>query len=625
MIGKEENNRAVDEPRSEFEELFEAGMKEPKEGDTVKGTVIQISHDIVVVDIGYKSEGQVSIKEFLDSEGKPTVKVGDEINVYIEKREGEDGMVVLSKLRADQMKVWDSLIEAHDKEENVTGTVTQRVKGGFYVDLNGITAFLPGSQAGLKPVRDPDKLIGETHEFRVLKYNRRKSNVIVSRRVLLEKEREKLREKTLATLEEGSIVEGVVKNITDYGAFIDLGGIDGLVHLTDMSWGKVSHPSQVLSIGDTVKVKVLRFNREDNKISLGIKQTKADPWLTAAEKYTVGSRVTGRVVNLTDYGAFVELEEGLEGLIHISEMSWTKLKHPSQKVKVDETVEVQILDLDVANRRISLGLKQVEPNPWEEAESKYPKGTRIKGVVKNITDFGIFVGIEEGIDGLVHISDLSWRKVKHPSEIFTKGQEVEAVVLNIDSAQKRFSLSTRLVEKNPWEGVEERYQPGMIVDGVITSIADFGAFVEIEEGLEGLIHISELSRGKAKGSDLKPGDTVEVEVLNVDPEDCKIGLSIRAVKKAAEEATEAAAAEGQESAEPAKTTEKSDTGEAVAEEAAAGEAGADEAREEGAEAAGAAEPEAGPAGEKAEGEGHATDAEAAPEPSAAEAGEEQKD
>ncbi|MFQ5464566.1 MAG: 30S ribosomal protein S1 [Thermodesulfobacteriota bacterium] len=619
MIGKEENNRAVDEPRSEFEELFEAGMKEPKEGDTVKGTVIQISHDIVVVDIGYKSEGQVSIREFLDSEGKPTVKVGDEISVFIEKREGEDGMVVLSKLRADQMKVWDSLIEAHDKEENVTGTVTQRVKGGFYVDLNGITAFLPGSQAGLKPVRDPDKLIGETHQFRVLKYNRRKSNVIVSRRVLLEKEREKLREKTLATLEEGSIVEGVVKNITDYGAFIDLGGIDGLVHLTDMSWGKVSHPSQVLSIGDTVKVKVLRFNREDNKISLGIKQTKADPWLTAAEKYTIGSRVTGRVVNLTDYGAFVELEQGLEGLIHISEMSWTKLKHPSQKVKVDETVEVQILDLDVGNRRISLGLKQVEPNPWEEAESKYPKGTRIKGVVKNITDFGIFVGIEEGIDGLVHISDLSWRKVKHPSEIFTKGQEVEAVVLNIDSAQKRFSLSTRLVEKNPWEGVQDRYHPGMIVDGVITSIADFGAFVEIEEGLEGLIHISELSRGKAKGSDLKPGDTVEVEVLNVDPEDCKIGLSIRAVKKTAEEA---AGAEGADAAGPADTTEKSGPGEAAA----------GEAPEEGVEAAEATEPQPSGAEEKAEGEEPAADTEAAPEsgetapePPATEAGEEQKD
>lgn len=565
MIWKEEKNSAEDGTKSEFEKLFEARIKEPQEGDIVKGTVIQINHDYVVVDIGYKSEGQVSLREFLDREGQPTVQVGDEITVYIEKREGEDGMVVLSKAKADQMQVWEKLIEAHDSNQTVIGTITQRVKGGFYVDIDGIIAFLPGSQADLKPVRDPEKLIGESHEFKVLKYNRRKNNVIVSRRALLEKEREKLREETLATLEEGNIVEGIVKNITDYGAFIDLGGIDGLVHLTDMSWGKVSHPSQLLNIGDTVQVKVLKYSKEDGKISLGIKQTRPDPWKTVAEKYPVGSKTSGKVVNLTDYGAFVELEDGLEGLIHISEMSWTKLKHPSQKLKVDDEVEVMVLDMDVESRRISLGLKQVEPNPWEEAERKYPKGTKIKGVVKNITDFGIFIGIEEGIDGLVHISDLSWKKVKHPSEIFSKGQEVEAVVLNIDSDHKRFSLSTKLVEKNPWEGVDERYKPGMTIDGKITSIADFGAFVEIEDGLEGLIHVSELNRGKAKGSDLNVGDIVEVEVLNVDPEDCKIGLSIRTVKQkvggeatAAEEAAEETAEEVTEAEEGTDTEEKAE-------------------------------------------------------------------
>ncbi len=530
MIGREEKSHAGEVSKTDFEELFEAELKELQEGDIIKGRVVQVTQDAVMIDIGYKSEGQVPLKEFLDSAGNPTVKVGDEVKVLLERREDDRGYIVLSKAKADQLKVWDDIEESCSTGKPVDGRITERIKGGFYVDVKGITSFLPGSQVDLKPVRNPDKLVGQTFQFRVLKYNRRKNNVIVSRRSLLEEQREVLKKTTLETIREGALVEGLVKNITDYGAFIDLGGIDGLVHLTDLSWGKVAHPSQVLKIGDTVTVKILKYNQEDGKISLGIKQTKEDPWLTVAGKYPVGARVTGTVVNITDYGAFVEVEEGLEGLVHISEMSWTKLKHPSQKLKVGDRVDVVVLDIDASAKRISLGMKQVEPNPWEDVEKRYPKGTRIKGVVKNITDFGVFIGIEEGIDGLVHVSDLSWKKLKHPSEIFKKGQEVEAVVLSIDSANKRFSLSTKSLEKNPWEGVEARYKPGMIVDGRVTSVADFGAFVELEEGLEGLVHVSELSRGKKKGSDIHPGDIVEVEVLNVDPEENKIGLSIRTVK-----------------------------------------------------------------------------------------------
>lgn len=534
MTGRADKSHAGDVSNSDFAELFESRLKELQEGDIIKGKIVQITQDSVMIDIGYKSEGQVPLREFLDKDGVPTVKVGDEVTVLIERREDEYGNISLSKAKADQFKIWDKVVESCEKGSAIEGTVSQRIKGGFYVDIEGITAFLPGSQVDLKPVRNPDKLIGQKFAFRVLKYNRRKNNVIVSRRVILEEEREVLRTQTLGTIEEGAVVEGTVKNVTDYGAFIDLGGIDGLVHLTDLSWGKVTHPSQVLKIGDTVKVMILKFNKEENKISLGLKQTMEDPWIKVMEKYPVGTRTTGTVVNITDYGAFVELEPGLEGLVHISEMSWTKLKHPSQKVKAGDQAEVLVLDVDAANKRISLGMKQIEANPWEEAERRYPKGTRIKGQVKNITDFGVFIGIEEGIDGLVHVSDLSWKKVKNPSEIFKKGQEVEALVLNIDGANKRFSLSTKLLEKNPWEGVEDRYKPGMTIEGRVTSVAEFGAFVELEEGLEGLVHVSELSRGKKRGADISEGDIVEVEVLNVDPEDNKIGLSIREIKKRAD-------------------------------------------------------------------------------------------
>lgn len=542
MIGREEKSQGGDVSKTDFETLFESEIKELQEGDIIKGRVVEITPDSVMVDVGYKSEGQVPLREFLGADGKPTVKVGDEITVLLEKREDDNGYIVLSKAKAEQVQIWDDIIKCAESNQPMEGVISQRIKGGFYVDIQGVTAFLPGSQVDLKPVRNPDKLIGQSFEFRILKYNRRKNNVIVSRRSLLEDEREAQKKITLEHIAEGAVMEGLIKNITDYGAFIDLGGIDGLVHLTDLSWGKITHPSQILKVGDRIKVKILKYNKEDGKISLGLKQTTEDPWLSVKETYPVGTKTTGTVVNLTDYGAFVEIAPGLEGLVHISEMSWTKLKHPSQKVKVGDVVDVLILDIDSSSKRISLGMKQVEANPWDELGKRYPKGTKVSGQIKNITDFGVFIGVEEGIDGLVHVSDLSWKKIKHPSEIFKKGQEVEAVVLNVDSQNRRFSLSIKLLERNPWEGVHERYKPGMIVDGKVTSVAEFGAFIELEPGLEGLVHVSELGRGKKRGADIKVGDVVEVEVLNVDPEDNKIGLSIRTIKSSPDdEHTEGAA------------------------------------------------------------------------------------
>jgi len=538
-ITNEKSRNSLEGTQGEFEKLYEKSLRELQEGELVKGRVIKITDDSVVVDIGYKSEGVVPLREFLDKNGKPTIIVGQEISVLLEKLEDDHGYVNLSKAMADQMKVWDDIVDSNDKKTALAGTIVKSAKGGFYVDIKGIEAFLPNSQVDLKPVREPGSVLGKNFEFRVIKYNKRKSNVIVSRRIILEERREILRKETLERLTEGATVSGVVKNVTDYGAFIDLGGVDGLVHLSDLSWGKITHPSQVLKIGDTVTVKILKFDKTENKISLGLKQTKQDPWAGAREKYQAGGRVSGRVTNLTDYGAFVEIEEGLEGLVHISEMAWTKIRHPSQRLKAGDKVEVMVLDIDVENKRLSLGLKQVEKNPWEELKEKYPQGSKVRGVVKNLTDFGMFVGVEEGIDGLVHISDLSWKKIKHPSELFKKGQEVEAVVLNVDKSSHRFSLSTKLLEKDPWEGVLERYKPGMIVSGRITSVADFGAFVAIEEGLEGLVHVSELTRGKKHGENVSAGDSVQVEILNVNQDEKKIGLSIRDLKRAHVDAPEA--------------------------------------------------------------------------------------
>jgi small subunit ribosomal protein S1 len=509
-----------------FESLFESSMQELNVGDVVKGTIVQVNDDNVVVDVGYKSEGVIPLAEFKDEHGKINVKVGDEIDVLFERRENESGLIGLSKEKADRQKIWGSLEEGAVVEGKIVG----RIKGGLTVDI-GINAFLPGSQVDLRPVRNLEKLLGATFDFKIIKLNKRRGNIVLSRRVLLEEQRESMRSDTLETLAEGQVVEGVVKNLTDYGSFIDLGGIDGLLHITDMSWGRVNHPSDVLSVGEKIKVKILKYDRERERVSLGLKQITPDPWLEVESVYPVGAKVKGKVVSLTDYGAFVELEDGVEGLIHVSEMSWTKrIKHPNKLLTVGDEVETVVLALDIPNRRISLGLKQIEPNPWEVIGEKFPVGTIIEGQVKNITDFGVFVGVDEGIDGLVHISDLSWTKrVKHPSELFKKGDTVKAVVLNIDRDNERFSLGLKQLTPDPWEAIPVKYAPGTIVRGKATSVTDFGVFLEIEEGIEGLIHVSELSQEKVESPKdvAKVGDEFEAAVLNVDTVDRKIALSVK--------------------------------------------------------------------------------------------------
>ncbi len=520
-----------------FMELYEESMMSPQEGDLVTGEIVQIDKDFVLVDIGYKSEGQIQINEFLDAEGNLSAKVGDRVDVLLERREDEDGVIILSKEKAAKIKVWDHIRDIYKNEETIRGRIVSRIKGGMSVDI-GLQAFLPGSQIDLKPVRDFDSLINTTHDFKILKYNRRRGNIVLSRRAILEGERAAQKKETLKVLEEGVVLDGTVKNITDYGLFVDLGGIDGLLHITDMSWGRVGHPSEMYRIGDEIRVKVLNFDREAEKVSLGLKQLKPDPWTDAEQRYQVMTRVTGRVVSLADYGAFVEVEEGIEGLIHISEMSWTrKIRHPSQVLKVGDEVEAVVLNIDTESKRISLGLKQTEANPWQVIGEKYPVGTTIEGKIKNITDFGIFIGIDEGIDGLVHISDISWtRRIKHPSEVYKKGQEVQAVVLNIDKQNERFSLGIKQLASDPWDDVPDRYRPGTKVTGRVTNITDFGVFLELEEGIEGLIHVSELAKEKG-GNPLgrfKVDDVIQAKVINVNRSDKKIGLSVRKLEESDE-------------------------------------------------------------------------------------------
>jgi small subunit ribosomal protein S1 len=531
----DEMDEQFEEMEESFSELFEKSIKELNVGDVVEGTVLQIKGDAVIVDVGYKSEGIIPLAEFTDEDGQASIEVGDKIDVLFERRENENGLIGLSKEKADRQKIWGNLEEG----AVVEGRIAARIKGGLKVDI-GVDAFLPGSQVDLRPVRNLDKLLGENYEFKIIKLNKRRGNIVLSRRVLLEEKREALREQTLTTLGEGQEVEGVVKNLTDYGAFIDLGGIDGLLHITDMSWGRVAHPSDVLAVGDKVKVKVLKFDRERERVSLGLKQLTADPWLSVAEKYPVESRVQGKVVSLTDYGAFVELDEGVEGLIHVSEMSWTKrIKHPSKILSIGDEIESVVLAVDIANRRISLGLKQTERNPWEVIGEKFPLGTVIEGQVKNITDFGIFVGVDDGIDGLVHISDLSWTKrIKHPSELYKKGDVVKAVVLNIDQENERFSLGIKQLASDPWQTITTRYAPGTMIKGKVTSVTDFGIFLEVEEGIEGLIHVSEISKEKIESPKdyAKVGDELEAVVLHVDTDEKKIALSIKHVADQKEKA-----------------------------------------------------------------------------------------
>lgn len=516
-----------------FQEIFENSIKNLKEGEIIQGEVIQSTPDYVIVDVGYKSEGRIPVSEFQDGKGQLTVKVGDKVYVYLEEWEDENGEIVLSKDKADQLRVWEKIGKVLEKDGVIEGKVSAMIKGGLSVDI-GVQAFLPGSQVDLHPVRNLETLIGKTFKFKVLKFNKRRENIVLSRRALLEKERESLRKETIKVLKEGEIVEGIIKNITDYGLFIDLGGIDGLLHITDISWGRVSDPSEMFKIGDAVKVKILNFDRESERVSLGYKQIRPDPWERAEEKYPVGARVKGKIVNITNYGAFIELEEGIEGLIHISEMSWVrKIKHPSQLVSIGDLVEAMILDLDVPKKRISLSLKQLEPNPWVLMEEKYPSGTVIEGRVKNITDFGIFIGFDEGIDGLVHVSDISWtQKIKHPSEVYKKGQEVRAIVLSIDKDNERFSLGIKQLEKDPWEDISEHYKKGQSVTGTVTNVTNFGVFLEMGEGVEGLIHVSEL--GDTKIGDYKSGDEISAVITNIDKKGRKISLSISELKEITE-------------------------------------------------------------------------------------------
>jgi len=512
-----------------FKELYEQSLNQFQYGDIAIGTVVQINADTVMADVGWKTEGYIPAKELKDARGNLNVSIGDEIEVFIDKRDSE-GNLILSREKAVKLKVWDEIKHVHENNSTIQGTVIEKVKGGLSVDI-GVTAFLPGSQVDTRPVRDLDKYVGQTMDFHILKYDRKRNNVVLSRRTIVSSERELEKKTTLSSITEGSVVEGIIKNITDYGVFIELGGIDGLLHVTDISWGRITKPADVFRKGEKIKVKVLSFDREKESVSLGLKQLTPDPWENITEKYPVGALIEGKVVNLADYGVFVELEPGVEGLVHITEMYWTReIKHPSKVLRMGEIIKVVVLDVNSETKRISLSLKQTSPNPWEKLREKYPPGTIVKGVVRNVTSFGIFVGVEEGIDGLVHVSDISWKqRVAHSSDFYKKGQEVEAVVLNVDVENEKFSLGIKQIEKNPWELMAEKYAPGSVITGKITNFTDFGIFVQIEEGIEGLVHISEISQKRVKTSSelYSLGDVVSAVVKSIDAKAKKIRLSIK--------------------------------------------------------------------------------------------------
>ncbi|MDR2422572.1 MAG: 30S ribosomal protein S1 [Deltaproteobacteria bacterium] len=519
-------------------QLYEDSFRSLSEGEVVKGIVVQFTKEYAMLDIGAKSEGRILLQEFYDEQGELTAKVGDQVEALITRMDEDESEIFLSREKAAKIKIWEDIARVYNEDGVISGLISSRVKGGLSVDI-GVNAFLPGSQVDTRPIKNLEALVGKTYDFKVLKYNKRRGNVVLSRRVILESEREKVRSQTMASLEVGAIVEGAVKNLTDYGAFVELGGLDGLLHVTDMSWGRLGHPSELLNVGEKVRVKVLSFNKENGRVSLGLKQLQDDPWVTASSRYNVGDKVQGRVVSLTDYGAFVELERGLEGLIHVSEMSWTrKVRNPSTVLKVGDLVESVILNMDLTAKRISLGMKQVEPNPWSTVAERYPKGTIIEGKIKNITDFGAFIGIDEGIDGLVHISDISWtRRYKHPSEIFKKGDSVRALILAIDRDQERFSLGIKQLEEDPWSATMVNFPVGTKVTGKVTNITDFGVFIELADGIEGLIHVSEsgLPKGKPLAEAFNLGDSISAKVVTVSVEDHKIGLSVKRLLKDEEE------------------------------------------------------------------------------------------
>jgi small subunit ribosomal protein S1 len=515
---------------------YDSSFRNIAEGEVVKGTVLKVTASEVIVDVGYKSEGIIQISEFLDEAGQVTVEAGDIVDVLLERTEDREGYVVLSREKAEKMKIWDEVENAYAERKVVIGRVIERIKGGLAVDI-GVRAFLPGSQIDVRPVRNLDALRGQELRMRVIKVNKKRGNIVLSRKALLEEENAEKKKHTLDILAEGKVLKGVVKNITDYGAFIDLGGIDGLLHITDMSWGRVGHPSELFKVNDEIDVIVLKYDPATERVSLGHKQLITDPWANVMERYPVGARMAGKVVSLTDYGAFVELESGVEGLIHVSEMSWSKrVKHPSKILNVGDPVDAMVLGVDPTARRISLGLKQVETNPWHDLADKYPVGSKIQGKVRNLTEFGAFVEVEEDIDGLIHISDMSWSKrIKHPSEVLKKGDVVDAMVLNIDAENQRLSLGLKQLHTDIWDDFFTRRHVGDTIEGKVVRMTNFGAFVELDEGIEGLIHISEFDESRHGGKtdekiDLKVGENYQMKIIKLAPEERKIGLSIRALK-----------------------------------------------------------------------------------------------
>ncbi|MFV0349889.1 MAG: 30S ribosomal protein S1 [Halodesulfovibrio sp.] len=517
-----------------LEDYLSSDFGDLDEGSIVKGEVVRVSGDYVLVDVNFKSEGQIPSAEFIGPDGKMAIQVGDKVDVFVVRKNEMEGTITLSFEKAKRMQLFDQLEEVQEKESTIKGRIMRRIKGGYTVDLGGVEAFLPGSHVDLRPVPDMDALVNEEFEFRVLKINRRRSNVIVSRRVLLEEERDSKRSELLVNLEEGQIVKGKAKNITEYGVFVDLGGLDGLLHITDMSWKRIRHPKELVSLGQELELKILSFDKENQKVSLGMKQLITDPWQDITTKFPEGARLSGKVTNLVDYGAFVELEPGVEGLVHISEMSWTrKLRHPSQMVRVGDEVEVVILGVDEDKKRISLGMKQVKPNPWEVVAEKYPEGTILEGVIKNITEVGMFIGIEDGIDGLIHVSDISWtKKIRHPNEMYNVGDTVQAKVLTVDQENEKFTLGVKQLTEDPWTKVPTNYPVGAIIEGLVTNITDFGLFVEVEEGIEGLVHVSEISQKKVKSPNeiFKEGVTIQAKVIHVSAEERRLGLSIKQLK-----------------------------------------------------------------------------------------------
>jgi small subunit ribosomal protein S1 len=522
---------AADDFASALESFTTESEELESDDHVLKGTVIKLTSTHVVVDIGAKSEGMVPIAEVMDYDGKPKVQAGDEIHVVRDKGETEEGYIKLSFQKAQKLRAWDEIEKAYTDNQPIKATVMERTKGGVTVDILGANAFLPGSQIDLRPVRNLDAMKGQTFDVAIVKLNKKRGNVVVSRKQLLEQEQTEKRSQLLGHLEEGTILTGVVKNLTEYGAFVDLGGIDGLLHITDMSWGRLTHPRDLVNVGDQIQVKVLKFDNDKQRVSLGFKQLTPDPWLDAEHRYPVGAHVSGRVISVTDYGAFVELEQGIEGLVHVSEMTWSKrAKHPSKLVGVNDQVECVVLNVNPTERRISLGMRQLAANPWDSLIEKYPVGATVEGRVRNLTDFGAFIEIEEGIDGLVHVSNLSWTKrVKHPSEVLKKGDRVKAIVLAIDSEKRRLSLGVKQLQPDVWESFFAQHRVGDIVHGKVLRVAAFGAFVEISEGIEGLCHNSEAVDGNGQQIHLEPGLEHDFKIIKMSPEEKKVGLSIRAV------------------------------------------------------------------------------------------------